>query len=150
RKYGGTGLGLTITRRFCDMMGGTIEVASTPGQGTTFIVRLPATVAEQSASAAPSSAAGPSAPCENSLVLVIDDDPAICELIGKSLGEEGYKVAFATSGAEGLALARTLKPGVITLDVMMPSMDGWAVLAALKQDPELAEIPVVMVTILED
>lgn len=152
RKYGGTGLGLTITRRFCDMMGGTIEVASTPGQGTTFIVRLPATVAEHSASAsaAPSSAAGPSAPCENALVLVIDDDPAICDLIGKSLGEEGYKVAFATSGAEGLALARTLKPGVITLDVMMPSMDGWAVLAALKQDPELAEIPVVMVTILED
>lgn len=150
RKYGGTGLGLTITQRFCDMMGGTIDVTSTPGQGTTFIVRLPATVAEQTASAAPAATAGLSRTSDNSLVLVIDDDPAICDLIGKSLGEEGYKVAFANSGAEGLALARTLKPSVITLDVMMPSMDGWAVLSALKQDPELAEIPVVMATILED
>ena len=151
RKYGGTGLGLTITQRFCNMMGGTIDVKSTPGKGTTFIVRLPATVAEQTASAAPPTAcAGQSGTTDNSLVLVIDDDPAVCDIIGKSLGEEGYKVVFANSGAEGLALARKLRPSVITLDVMMPSMDGWAVLSALKQDPELAEIPVVMVTIVED
>lgn len=150
RKYGGTGLGLTITQRFCDMMGGSIDVKSTPGQGTTFTVRLPATVAEQTASATPAACAGQPRASDDSLVLVIDDDPAVCDIIGKSLGEEGYKVVFANSGAEGLKLARELRPSVVTLDVMMPSMDGWAVLSALKQDPELAEVPVVMVTIVED
>ncbi|MDP2793552.1 MAG: response regulator [Sulfurisoma sp.] len=153
RKYGGTGLGLTITRSFCEMMGGFIDVASAPGEGTTFTVRLPAVVAEEKkkSPAVAQPAASPGL-CggEGCSVLVIDDDPAVCEMIKQALSGEGHEVVMATSGDEGLALARTLHPCVITLDVMMPSMDGWAVLSALKRDPDLANIPVVMLTIVEE
>jgi CheY-like chemotaxis protein len=83
-------------------------------------------------------------------VLAIDDDPTVLDLMRRSLAKEGLEVRTATSGREGLALARALRPAVITLDVMMPGMDGWAVLAALKADPELASIPVIMVTITDD
>ena len=80
-------------------------------------------------------------------VLVIDDDPAVRDLVQRYLVKEGFSVTLAASGAEGLELARKLKPRVITLDVMMPGMDGWAVLTSLKADPALAAIPVVMMTI---
>ncbi|MEL6259968.1 MAG: response regulator [Cyanobacteria bacterium J06626_6] len=152
RKYGGTGLGLAITRNFCEMMGGDIQLKSQPGVGSTFTFWLPAqveipspsVVADSSESIQPEEA--PRAPA--SLVLAIDDDPAATELLERFLTGEGLQVRTAQSGAEGLALARELNPAVITLDVMMPEMDGWSVLSALKADPQLADIPVVMVTLL--
>src|SRR5262249_52903664 len=144
RKHEGTGLGLAISKRFCNMMGGDIEVTSRPGEGSTFIVKLPAQVILQPGTGsvylkqAPTAAARAGA---DDTVLVIDDDPAVRELMERFLGKEGYKVRTAASGEEGLKLVKELRPRAITLDAMMPGIDGWAVLAALKSDPETADIP---------
>ena len=148
-KYGGTGLGLAISRMFCEMMGGTITVASTPGVGTTFTVRLPREVR------LPGEAAAVSEPVRRpdggaGKVLVIDDDPAARQLLGRMLEKEGFQVIEASGGEEGIARARREPPDLITLDVLMPGIDGWGVLAELKSDPRLAPIPVVMATITDD
>jgi PAS domain S-box-containing protein len=154
RRFGGTGLGLVISRRFCRMMGGDIHVESELGQGTTFTITLPANVmdpAEEPVRAdEPAEASYPQPPAGASVVLVIDDDPRVHDLLKRSLAREGFRVEAASTGEEGLRLARQLRPEAITLDVMMPGMDGWAVLSALKNDPELADIPVVMMTIVDD
>ena len=155
RKYGGTGLGLAISKKFCQMMGGDLTAVSELGKGSTFTVRLPAEVRE---SPHPARAEVPSAP-DTSLspgrpphpdILVIDDEPAARDLVQRVLIKEGYQVTSAASGPEGIALARRLQPDAITLDVMMAGMDGWAVLTALKADPLTAEIPVVMVTVVDE
>ncbi|MEK7684453.1 MAG: response regulator [Verrucomicrobiota bacterium] len=169
RKYGGTGLGLAISRKFCQMMGGDLTVSSECGRGSTFAVTLPASVQEARLDGATDPSAyghrpatkqadgSPGVASETSLVLpsaprvlIIDDDPTIRDLLRRFLSKEGFGVASAASGAQGLELARQLKPAVITLDVMMPGMDGWAVLSALKADPDLENIPVIMVTLLDD
>jgi signal transduction histidine kinase/CheY-like chemotaxis protein len=145
RRYGGTGLGLAITRKLARMMGGDVTVASEPGKGSVFSVRLPAGP-EPVARAATNGGRPPSSDC----VLVVDDDATARELIADQLKAEGFSVATAAGGLEGLKLAKDLRPIAITLDVMMPDLDGWSVLAALRQDPELAEIPVIMITILDE
>jgi signal transduction histidine kinase/CheY-like chemotaxis protein len=148
RKYGGTGLGLVISRKFCQMMGGDIAVTSEPGQGTKFVVDLPATVVEQNTDAANPRPVAPSP--SQKLILVIDDDLDAADILKRNLIKSGYDVLVANSGAEGLELARQKKPAAITLDVMMPGMDGWSVLTALKSDPAISSIPVIMVTMLHD
>ncbi len=156
RKYGGTGLGLTISRHFCRMMGGDVSVTSDYGKGSVFLVRLPAVVRKTKGDTQEQPAITPSAirpvvlPAEGgATVLVIDDDATVRDLLMRLLERENFHVLTAETGAEGLRLAREHRPRVITLDVMMPGMDGWAVLTALKADTELAEIPVIMLTMLD-
>jgi GAF domain-containing protein/CheY-like chemotaxis protein len=149
RRYGGTGLGLALSRRLCRMMGGDISVASEPGRGSTFTIRLPAEVREP-ARETPAPTAREAVAAGASTVLVIDDDAAVRDLMARFLGKEGFRVVTAAGGEEGVRHARELQPDVITLDVLMPGMDGWSVLAALKADPGLADIPVVMLTMLDD
>ncbi len=151
RQYGGTGLGLVITKRFCQMMGGDIAVASQVGQGSTFTIRLPAEVSDREVQPEPSTEPKAEAlPAGARPVLVIDDDPTVRELLQRFLSKEGVRVVSAAGGEEGLRLTRQLHPAAITLDVMMPGMDGWAVLSALKADADLADIPVIMLTIVDD
>jgi PAS domain S-box-containing protein len=147
-KYGGTGLGLAISRKFCEMMGGEITVESIPEKGTTFTVRLPADAGQGQEPAVPAGTV--TGEPDAATVLVIDDDPAVRQLVGRMLGKEGFRVLEAANGELGLALARSEIPDVITLDVLMPGMDGWAVLTALKGEPALAAIPVVMLTITDE
>ena len=151
RKYGGTGLGMTITQLFVKMMGGEMSVASEPGAGTTFTVLLPAEVKVQPPAEVPQpEAAEPKILPGLNTVLVIEDDPGARDLLTRFLTKEGYRVETAAGGEAGLRLARELHPDIITLDVMMPDMDGWAVLSDLKADPDLADIPVVMLTIVDN
>jgi DNA-binding response OmpR family regulator len=152
RKYGGTGLGLAITKKFCEMMGGDINVTSEVGKGSIFTIRLPAKVAkllvdkpeelEQEITVTDAA--------KQNTVLVIDDDPTIHDLLRRFLNKQGFQVRTANSGEEGLRLAKMIRPEAITLDVMMPGMDGWSVLAALKANLETADIPVVMMTMVDD
>ncbi len=157
RKYGGTGLGLTITRRFCQMMGGDVTVSSVPGGGSAFTMKVRSTMEEieiVGEEAAPEGIAeveekrAPPAP--GTCVLVIDDDATQRDLMRRFLEREGFPAETADGGEEGLRLARRLRPLAITLDVMMPGMDGWSVLAALKADSELRDTPVIMLTMVDD
>ncbi|HVG48916.1 MAG TPA: response regulator [Rubellimicrobium sp.] len=146
RNYGGTGLGLVITRHFCRMLGGDVALTSEPGKGSTFTIMLP----EACPGVLDPEPAVQAAEGQAGTVLVIDDERATHQLLERELGARGYRVVHASGGVKGLRLAREIRPDAITLDVIMPEMDGWTVLRELKADPELCGIPVILVTMLGD
>ncbi|MEM9768500.1 MAG: response regulator [Cyanobacteria bacterium P01_D01_bin.71] len=154
RKYGGTGLGLVITQQFCELMGGSIKVKSEVEKGTTFTVCLPEQVQPLPGEPAVDGQVRPTTSKPEkagvSSILVIDDDPAAQDVMQHFLEKEGFQAIIAANGQEGVRLARERSPAAILLDVRMPSLNGWEVLSRLKSDPELADIPVIMVTIEED
>jgi signal transduction histidine kinase/CheY-like chemotaxis protein len=157
RHFGGTGLGLAITRRFCELMGGTVSAESVHGKGSTFTMIIPRHVEPRSLDVDHTDQESPvsSSRARQSLaprgtVLTIDDDSAVLDLLERCLSKEGYRVVGAQSGAEGLRLAAEIRPSAITLDVVMPGMDGWQVLRSIKTNPELSNTPVVIVTMTDD
>ena len=170
RDYGGTGLGLAICKRFTELMGGHLSANSKPGEGSIFLLQLPAEVKNQASTNLPivssvsalekyaMDAANVRQACgrENdrrerlSRVLVIDDDETVHDMLFRLLSKEGFLVEIADNGESGMDKALELKPDVIVLDVLMPGMDGWDVLTRLKNNPETASIPVVMLTMVDD
>ena len=130
-------------------MGGDVTAESELGKGSTFTVRLPArvTLADPSTVGDPGTPGGTG---RNRTVLVIDDDPGARELMTRLLAKEGFHVLTAPDGEEGLRLARQVRPDLITLDVVMPRVDGWSVMTALKSDPDLADIPIVLLTVCDN
>ena len=150
RDYGGTGLGLAITRQFCKMLGGDVAVESTSGAGSTFTITLPAVGPDATAEAAESASQPSPAAATRGTVLIIDDDKATHDLLERDFSDQGYEVLHALGGREGLKVAKATRPDLITLDIIMPDLDGWSVLKALKDAPELREIPVVLLTIMGD
>jgi CheY-like chemotaxis protein len=154
RNYGGTGLGLALVKKFAQMMGGNAWAESTPGEGSTFILEMPARVVEVDEKTA-SALKGIDAAIEPGAasmgkILVIDDDATARQLLTRILEEQGYELITAESGEQGIALAKSEKPALITCDILMPNVDGWEVLQCLKDDPDTASIPVVMVSMVDD
>ncbi|MCS6851997.1 MAG: response regulator [Gemmataceae bacterium] len=153
----GTGLGLAICKNLCERMGGQITVASEVGRGSTFTFRLPAAAGPVEAAARPPAAPPPRRPAVaeqrrpgRDVVMVIDDDPQVQELMQRFLEGQGFAVYPVTNGLHALEVVKEVRPAVITLDVMLPGIDGWGILAALKNDAETADIPVVMVSIVDE
>jgi signal transduction histidine kinase/DNA-binding response OmpR family regulator len=149
-KYGGTGLGLAISKQFAQMMHGDITVTSIAGQGSTFTIRLPATVEVKQPKivnqGSPRLTRSPFSQEKRPKILVIDDDKDIRVVISEILDQSGYEVFTAGSGQQGLDLATQIAPNLIILDIMMPGMDGWTVLTKLQHKPTLADIPVIILS----
>ena len=151
----GSGLGLAICRQITEHYHGRIWAESEPGTGSTFFVHLPPTMVEQREKALEEKkrieeAARDQAARSRGRVLVVDDDPAVCSYISQLLEQENYLVATAANGREALDVAHALKPDLITMDLMMPVMDGQLAIAALREDPELSAVPIVIISALQD
>ena len=148
RKHEGTGLGLALTKRFAALHGGDVRVVSSVEKGSTFTLSLPIRAvapAADHAEAMPANGHG-SAP----LVLVVEDDPAAAELLTRQLIGAGYRTEIARTGSEAIAKARELHPAAITLDIILPEVDGWEVMTQLKSDAATSAIPVVVVSIVDN
>lgn len=151
RRYEGTGLGLALVKKLLEIQGGSIDVKSAPGAGSTFTVKLPYVRFEQPAHPKDKEELkGKLPPVTDKPILVVEDNPLAANLMSVWLGEAGYKVEVATTGEEALSKALTLIPAAITLDILLPEMDGWRVLHRLKEIPETKDIPIIVVSIVED
>jgi CheY-like chemotaxis protein len=150
RMQEGTGLGLALTKRLAELHGGTVSVKSTKGSGSTFTLRMPAEPQIAKSEAAPEAALGEATDLTLPLVLVVEDNPQAAELLARHLDGGGFRMAIARTGAEALTKARDLKPVAITLDILLPEIDGWEVLTRLKQDEATRNIPVVVVSVVDN
>jgi Amt family ammonium transporter len=152
RDFGGTGLGLALTRQICLLMGGGIELRSEVGVGSTFIITLPVKI-EVAATEPPADMNDGDvvdAPISSGAILIIDDDEVARDILRRMLETDGYSVLIAATGDEGLAVAKAEKPALITVDLLMPGVDGWSVLRALKADEATRDIPVIVVSSVAD
>ncbi len=152
RQHGGTGLGLSISRHLARLIGGDIDLASTVDVGSTFTLTFPARYEPPAAapSLEASEAAGEVARADrNRCILAIDDDPDTIYLLRENLTEAGYEVIVASDGEDGLRKARQHRPGAVVLDILMPQKDGWQVLHQLKADPETRDIPIIVLSIVD-
>jgi signal transduction histidine kinase len=138
----GTGLGLTISRQIVEHYGGSIRVESKVGEGSEFIVIIPGMAEREQAEAG--------AECIRPLILVVDDDPGVSSYLGQFFRAEGYGAVSAKNGLEALDMAVRLKPDLITMDIIMPDMDGRATIQTLRANPDLARIPILVVSILHE
>jgi signal transduction histidine kinase/DNA-binding response OmpR family regulator len=149
RRQQGTGLGLALTRRFAQLHGGEVRVQSKLGEGSVFTLRLPVH-ANVGDGRSPDIAGGEPVDMSWPLVLVIEDDASASELLARQLQAGGFRVEFARTGTEAIAKARTLRPAAITLDILLPELDGWEVITRLKHDPETSDVPVVVVSVVDN
>src|SRR5205807_10122160 len=140
-KQEGTGLGLALTKRFATLHGGDVTVASEVGKGSTFTIRLPAEPRPQTST---------SVDLSRPLVLVVEDNPQAAEILSRHLEGGGFRMEIARNGTDALRMARELKPVAVTLDILLPEIDGWEVLTRLKQDESTRNIPVVVVSVVDN
>jgi len=151
-RQSGTGLGLALTRRLIEAHGGSIDLESAPGHGSRFTMRLPITtdVGTPSPQEPPTVAAAPRRGGTSGDVLVVEDDPSAARLLRAYLEKEDYSVRLAGDGESALAAARRERPAAVILDVLLPGIDGWEVLRRLKSDERLHDVPVVIVTVVDE
>jgi len=150
RREQGTGLGLALTRRFALLHGGDVTVASETGKGSVFTLRLPAHAPAPQPSAVRAAAPRAEAASARPLVLVIEDDAGAAELLTRQLETGGFRTQVVRSGTEAVPTARAMRPAAITLDILLPELDGWDVMSRLKADPETADIPVIVVSVIDN
>ena len=147
RRQQGTGLGLALTRRFAALHGGEVTVHSEVGKGSVFTLRLPV---QAPVAVAPPRVVAKPPDMSRPLVLVIEDDPAAAELLGRQLEGNGFRTQVAHTGTAALAMARELRPAAITLDILLPELDGWEVMTQLKRDAATSDIPIVVVSVVDN
>jgi CheY-like chemotaxis protein len=150
RREQGTGLGLALTRRFAQLHGGDVTVRSEVGRGSVFTLRLPVQAPKPEVVAAPARPASAAADSSRPLVLVIEDDQGAAELLTRQLEGGGFRTHVARTGTDAIAAARAMHPAAITLDILLPELDGWEVMSRLKADPETSEIPVIVVSVIDN
>jgi signal transduction histidine kinase/CheY-like chemotaxis protein len=148
RQYEGTGLGLALVKKFVDLHGGSVDVHSQVGHGSNFVVLLPVRF-QGHGRRAPSPPAPPPADSRHRIV-VVEDDPTAYETLSRDLAAAGYLPVRARHGEEALSLVRKTHPSAVTLDLVLPGLDGWEILKALKQDAETQDIPVIIVSMIDN